>query len=208
MKTLYASLIISLCAAMKTSAPGKFSPIIHPRTLQNGHGRSINTWHNPSSGVSSLTNVALKRAVKKLFQLHNQERVKNGCSVKFTCFSKKLSLFAVNASFTQIRKQKSGNYDGDQRCIAAPGALTCAENVAGGRPIVDPMAIMSNWMHTPDTRREIIGSVPITRKSENKRDTIGIGIAQDPKTKKYWITALMTRRKPGVPCDPLPLNSA
>lgn len=186
-----------------TPKPGINVPVIDPLTLQNGKGQSIKAWN--SSGVNSLNDPSLKKMVRQLFRLHNDLRAQYQCTLKFTCLSEALSLYAVNASYTQIAKQKSAHYDVDQRCDAY-NALTCAENLAGNRPRIEPENILSNWENSDVHRQDIIGTEPITRASQSKRDTIGIGIAQDPATNTYWITAMYVRRKNKEPCDPLPLD--
>jgi hypothetical protein len=204
MKTFcYASVLISICAASTTPEPGINVPVIDPLTLENGQGQSIDTWK--SSGVNSLNDPTLKEVVRELFRLHNDLREKYSCTIKFTCLSEKLSLYAVNASYTQIAKQKSAHYDDDQRCDAY-NAWTCSENLAGNRPRLEPENIVSNWNTSDVHRQNIIGTEPITPESESKRETIGIGIAQDPDTNKYWITAIYVRRRRNEPCDPLSLD--
>jgi uncharacterized protein YkwD len=124
------------------------------------------------------------------------ERREHGNDVKFTCLSKNLTRISEEHSIYQIKAGISDNdvpcSKLDDRCARIPYRSGCAENLAGGRTVLKPTNWMNNWLNNSGSRPAIVNSI---------YDTIGIGIVQDPNTKKYWITALYARSTEVDPDD-------
>jgi len=162
-----------------------------------------------SSTLSRPTNMGwktssneLRSAAIRLFRLHNEKRKEFGNDVQFTCLSKSLTKIAEDHSFYQIKNGFSASdVPGslfDDRCARIPFRSACAENLAGGRPLLQPETMINNWMNN-DVQRSAI--------TKAKYDTVGFGIVQDPQTKKYWTTAFFARGgRTANPADCINLN--
>jgi uncharacterized protein YkwD len=145
----------------------------------------IKTWKTTSNDAN------LRDAAFEVLRLHNQQRRKANNDIKFACISKNLtriseehSIFQIKAGFSEHTVPCS-NFD--DRCESIPNQSGCAENLAGDRNALEPINWMTNWMNSPDHRPAI---------KNGKTDTLGIGIVQDPDTKKYWTTVLYIRGGP------------
>jgi uncharacterized protein YkwD len=156
-----------------------------------------NSLRQAQNWKTSTNDAILKDAALKLFRLHKQERRNANNDIKFTCLSKNLTRISEEHSIFQIKAGFSGRNvpcsKFVQRCQSTQYRSGCGENLAGKRPALEPVNWMTNWMNSGENRPAIVNG---------KTDTMGIGIVQDPDTKKYWTTVLYVRGVETSETDP------